>query len=62
MTVLKIDNREFEIEKLSEPARQHVQNINVVEEEIRRLNVQLAIYQTARSAYLAALRTSLPKD
>jgi hypothetical protein len=37
-------------------------NIDVVDQEIRRLQVQLMIYQTARNAYATALQQALPKD
>jgi len=37
-------------------------NINLVDQEIRRLQVQLTIYQMARNAYVAALQAALPKD
>jgi hypothetical protein len=37
----------YDLDKLSEPARQHAMNIEIVDQEIRRLQVQLMIYQTA---------------
>ena len=36
-------------------------NINLVDQEIRRLQVKLAICQTARNAYATALQSALPK-
>ena len=62
MSHVTIDGRDFELDKLSEPARQQVVNINLVDQEIRRLQVQLKICQTARNAYAAALQGALPKD
>jgi hypothetical protein len=57
-----VDGRNFDLEKLSGEARQQALNINLVDEEIRRLQVKLAICQTARHAYAIALQAALPKD
>ena len=57
-----VDGRNFELEKLSGEARQQAMNIRMVDEEIRRLQVRLAICQTARNAYAIALQAALPKD
>jgi hypothetical protein len=62
MSHVTIDGRDFELDKLSEPARQQAVNINLVDQEIRRLQFQLAICQTARNAYATALQAALPKD
>lgn len=59
---MPVDGRDFELEKLGEPARQEAININMVDQEIRRLQFQLAICHTARNAYAAALQGALPKD
>ncbi len=50
------------MDKLSGEARQQAMNINLVDQEIRRLQVQLTIYQTARNAYATALQQALPKE
>jgi hypothetical protein len=62
MSHVTIDGRDFELDKLSEPARQQAVNINLVDLEIRRLQSLLAICHTARNAYAAALQGALPKD
>jgi hypothetical protein len=62
MSHVTIDGRDFELDKLSGPARQQALNINLVDQEIRRLQVQLAIGQTARNAYATAVQSALPKD
>ena len=43
MAHVTIDGRDFDLDKLSEPARQQAMNLNKVDEERRRLNVRLAI-------------------
>jgi len=62
MSHVTIDGRDFELDKLSGEAKQQAININLVDQEIRRLQFQLAICQTARNAYAAALQAALPKD
>ncbi len=46
---------------LSDAARDQVVNIQVVDAEIARLQQQLAIAQTARNAYVAALVAAADK-
>jgi hypothetical protein len=48
--------------KLSGEARQQANNIHLVDQEVHRLQFQLAICQTARNACAAALQVALPKD
>jgi hypothetical protein len=59
MAKIVIDGREYEPEQLSEAARLQVANIVVVDEEIRRLQNQVAICQTARNAYVNALQMAV---
>ena len=44
---------------LSDAARSQVDNIQLVDSEIQRLQRQIAIAQTARNAYAAALTTAV---
>jgi len=62
MAHVTIDGRDFDLDRLSGEARQQAMNINLVDQEIHRLQVQLKIYQTARNAYATALQQALPKD
>lgn len=54
-----IDGTEYELDKLSEQARNQVVNLRVTDQEITRLNQRLAIAQTARTAYANALKQEL---
>jgi hypothetical protein len=56
-----IDGNEYNLADLSENARHQVMNLRVTDQEIARLKQQLAIYQTARTAYSRALAEELPK-
>lgn len=59
--VLTIDGTEYNVADLSENARNQVMNLRVTDQEISRLQKQLAIAQTARTAYANALKEELPK-
>ncbi|MGM0534446.1 MAG: DUF6447 family protein [Pseudomonadota bacterium] len=54
-----IDGKEYALDSLSEDARNQVVNLRVTDQEISRLNQQLAIAQTARTAYANALKKEL---
>ena len=62
MPNVTINGREYDLDKLSEEAKSQLGNIAGVDEELRRLQRQVAIYQTARNAYANALQLALPKD
>ena len=55
-----IDGVEYAVDRLSEAARSQIVNLRVCEQEIVRLQQQLAIAQTARAAYANALKNELP--
>ena len=60
MAKVTIDNQEYELDSLPAEARQQLSMLQLTEQEINRLNVQLAIAQTARGAYAQALKGLLP--
>ena len=57
-----IDGTEYTLDNLSEKARTQLTNLRVADQEINRLQQQLAIAQTARAAYAQVLSAELPKD
>jgi hypothetical protein len=59
---ITIDEKEFEIELLSDAAKGQIVNLRVVDQEIASIQQKLAIAQTARNAYGVALREELPDD
>ncbi|WP_346799130.1 DUF6447 family protein [Halomonas sp. Bachu 37] len=58
---ITIDGTEYNVADLSENAQNQVVNLRVTDQEIAKLKQQLAIYQTARTAYAKALSEELPK-
>lgn len=61
MTTVTIDNNEYEVESLTDEARDQLASINFVDQEILKLQGLLAAMQTARNAYANALSELLPK-
>ena len=60
--MINIDGKEYAIESLSDTARAQLINLRVCDEEIARLQSQLAIVGTARQAYALTLANELPKE
>lgn len=60
MPTIKIDNIEYDTDKLSQEARQQLEMLVATEGKLRELQRDLAITQTARNAYMQALKAHLP--
>ncbi len=61
MPTIKIDNKDYDLDTLSGEARAQLISLQATDQEIQRLQIQLAIAQTARNAYAKALQELLPK-
>ena len=59
MTTITIDNREYDIDKLSDDARAQLVSLQFCDQELQRLQLQAAAIQTARNAYAKALNEVL---
>ena len=60
MTTIKIDNIEYDTDKLSDEAKAQLVSLQFCDQELQRLQAQAAAYQTARIAYAKALNDALP--
>ena len=60
MSAIKIDNKEYDMYSLSKEAKAQLQSIQFVDNEIARLQAQLAAMKTARNTYAKALTSVLP--
>jgi hypothetical protein len=60
MATIKIDNKEYDLDTLSEECKAQLASIQFVEQELARLQAQTAVLQTAKAAYLQGLKASLP--
>jgi hypothetical protein len=61
MPTITIDNKQYDTDTLSDSTKAQLTSLQVTDQEIQRLNIQLAIAQTARNAYARALNELLPK-
>lgn len=59
MPTIKIDNLEYDLDSLSDDAKAQLQSIQFVDQELARLQAQMAAMQTARNAYVRALKVAL---
>ena len=58
---ITIDDREYEIDSLSETAKGRIVSIRIVNQEIALLERKIAIMKTARISYAASLRAEVLK-
>ena len=60
MPIIKIDNVDYDTDTLSNEAKAQMVSMQFCDQELQRLQLQTAAYQTARQAYAKALKASLP--
>ena len=60
MNKIKIDNVDYDTDKLSDEAKAQLVSLQFCDQELQRLQAQAAAYQTARMAYAKALQAALP--
>jgi hypothetical protein len=60
MTTITIDNKQYELESLSDEVKSQLASIQFVDSELARLQAKAAAMQTARLAYSKALQAALP--
>jgi hypothetical protein len=56
-----IDDKEYDLDRLSDEAKNQLMSLQYVDQELQKVNAQAAILQTARMAYAEALKEALPK-
>jgi len=56
---IKIDDTEYLLSSLSDEAKMQITNLRFVESEIMQLKARLAIANTAKLAYQAALKSAI---
>jgi len=60
MPTVKIDEKEYDLDQLSDDAKAQLASLQFVDAELQRLNSKAAVLQTARMAYSKALSEALP--
>lgn len=59
MANLILNGKTYDIDKLSKDAKAHVDSLQFVDAELARLNASVAVLQTAKNAYINALKPHL---
>ena len=59
MAKVSIDGVEYDTDTMSQESRQQLDMLVMTEQKIRQLQAEVAMVQTARQAYAAALKASL---
>ena len=59
MAKVKIDNKEYETDDFTAELNAQITSLKYVDAELRRLQAQMAVMQTARTVYSDAIRESL---
>ena len=62
MTKITIDEKDYDIDDLSDEAKAQVLSLNFVDAELNRLQLKVAAMQTARNAYATALKSLLGEN
>ena len=60
--IMTVDNFEYKISEMSDPAKTQLSNIQFVDQQIQQLQNEWAVADTARLGYQAALRGELLKS
>ena len=61
MATITIDNKEYNLDDLTDKAKENLGSLQFVQNEITRIQSKLAVMQTAATAYSAVLKQELDK-
>ena len=61
MTKIQIDGIEYNTEDLSDNGKAQLASLQFLEVQMNKLQNEIAVFQTAKAAYLAALKVELEK-
>ena len=62
MPLIKINDKEYDSDSLSENAKQQLSSVVFVQNEIKKLNAEIAVYKTAEISYSLALNKAIEDD
>ncbi len=62
MPIIKIDDKDYDTDTLSDEAKAQLQSLQFVDQELAKLQAQAAVLQTARIAYAKALNDALGNE
>ena len=59
MPTIQIDGKDYDTDTLSDAAKQQLGALQIVDNEIRHLQIQMGIAQTARNVHVQLLKAAL---
>ncbi len=59
MAIITIDGKQYDTDTLSDQTKTQLVNLQFVDNELRRLQAQAAVLETARQVYVRALKDSM---
>ena len=59
MAKVTIDGNDYDFDSLSQKAKENIASLQFVQEELKKLNAQIAVYQTASNAYTSVIKEEL---
>ena len=59
MPKITVDGMEYNTEELTDNGKAQLASLQFLEVQMRKLQNEIAVYQTARNSYVAALKTEL---
>ena len=59
MANVTIDGKDYDLDDLSDKAKEQLASLQFVQSEMQRLEAQLSVFKTAASAYSMALKNEL---
>lgn len=62
MPKITIDNVEYNTEDLTENGKAQLASLQFLEVQMNKIKSEIAVYQTARNAYVEALKAELPAE
>ena len=62
MPKITVDGTDYNTEDLSDNGKAQLASLQFLEVQMKKLNNELAVYQTARNSYIAALKAELEKQ
>ena len=61
MPKITVDGMEYNTEELTDNGKAQLASLQFLEVQMKKLQNEIAVYQTARSSYVAALKVELEK-
>ena len=62
MPKINVDGVEYNTEDLSDNGKAQLASLQFLQVQMQKLNNEIAVYQTAKNSYIAALKTELEKQ